>query len=129
MAVDDIRLPSDHRKGRKGCLGEEGELFQIIIPVAVGLFPPEVAFIIDEIKCDPFIYILEDPHITALAQIIHIEMVYIGHFIAEHFFYTEIFGYHHTYVKVFFVKTFGKRTHNVRQAPGLDKRHSLRSDK
>ena len=50
MAVDDIRLPSDHRKGRKGCLGEEGELFQIIIPVAVGLFPPEVAFIINKVK-------------------------------------------------------------------------------
>ena len=66
MAVHHIRPEADDRKGRKGGLGEKGKFFQIVVPVAVRLVSAEIAFIINKIKCNPFVHILQYSHITAL---------------------------------------------------------------
>ena len=127
MAVDQIRLPADHRKGRKRRLGEEAEFLQIIVPVPVRTVSPEIAFIIDKVKGNPLIYVLQDSHIPALPKIIHIEMVDIGHLIAKLLLDAEIFGNHDAHVEILFVKALGQRAHYVRQSSGFDKRDGLGS--
>ena len=83
--------------------------------------------IIDKVKGNPLIYVLQDSHIPALPKIIHIEMVDIGHLIAKLLLDAEIFGNHDAHVEILFVKAFGQRAHYVRQSSGFDKRDGLGS--
>ena len=121
MAVDNIRLESDNRKGRKCSLREKGKLLQIVIPVAVRLRPAEIALIINKIKGYSLIDILQDTHITDLSQIIHVKMINILHLVSPVFPDTQILGDHHPNVEIFLIKTFRKRTHYVCQTASLNK--------
>ena len=67
MAVDDVRLPADHRKRRERGLGKEGKFLQVIEPVSIWSAAPEIALIVNEIEGNPFINVFQDPYITALA--------------------------------------------------------------
>ena len=108
MTVDQIRLPADDRKGRQTCLTEERKLFKVIVPVAIGLISPEIAFIVDKVKRNALIHIFKDTHITALSEIIHIKMSQIGHFIPVLFLDTKVLRNHDTDIEIFFIKTFRK---------------------
>ena len=99
------------------------QIFQIAVPVAVRPGAAEIALIVNKIEGDSFIDILKNPHIAALSQIVHIEMVQIFHVISERFLDTEIFGNHNPYIKILLVKAFRKRADYVRQTPCLDKRN------
>ena len=87
----------------------------------------EIALIINKIIGNALILILEDSHIAALTQIIHVKMVHILHLAAPLFLNTEILGNHHPDVKILPVKILGQGTYNVRQSSCLNKRHRLRS--
>ena len=73
--------------------------------------------------------ILKNPHITALAQIIHIEMVHILHPVSPLLADAQIFRDHDSYVKILLIKTFWQRTHYICQSPGFNKWYCFRSRK
>ena len=74
-------------------------------------------------------YILKDAHITALSQIVHIKMVYIRQFISPLLLDAQVLWNHDPDIIIALIKTLRKRTDNVCQASGFNKRNCLRSNK
>ena len=66
----------------------------------------EIILVVDKIEGDPLINIFKDPDITALSQIVHIEMIYISKVAQKFIFDAEIFRDHDPNIKIFFIKTF-----------------------
>ena len=103
MAVNHIRLKADDRKAGKRRPREEG--------------------IVNEVKGDSLIDVLKNSHITALSQIIHVEMIQIFHVVSEGFLDAEILGEHNPHVKILLIKAFRQGAHYVRQTARLNKRN------
>ena len=82
MAVNHIGLKADHRERRQRSLGEKRELLQVPIPVPIRLGPVKIALIVDKVKGDSLVDLLQYPHIPVLPQIVHIKMIQISHIIA-----------------------------------------------
>ena len=123
MAVNHIRLKADDRKAGKRRPREEGKLLQVAIPVSLGLGIAEIALIFNEVKGDSLIDVLKNSHITALSQIIHVEMIQIFHVVSEGFLDAEILGEHNPHVKILLIKAFRQGAHYVRQTARLNKRN------
>ena len=121
MAVHHIRLEANDRKRGQCRVTEEGKLLQVIQPVTVRLRATEIGFIINKVKRDPIVDVLHDSDITALSQIIHIEMIDISHLIAPFFRNAQIFRYHDPNVKILLVKALWQRTNHISKPSCLDK--------
>ena len=79
--------------------------------------------IVNEVKGDSLIDVLKNSHITALSQIIHVEMIQIFHVVSEGFLDAKILGDHNPHVKILLIKTFRQGAHYVRQTARLNKRN------
>ena len=120
MAVNHIRLESDHRQSGEGCVAEKRELLQVIQPVPVGLGSAEVSFIVNEIELNPLILVLQDPHITALSHIIHVEMGHVIHLVTPLLLDAQILGNHNPDIIVCLIKALGQGPYYVCQSSCLD---------
>ena len=123
MAVNHIRLKADDRKAGKRRPREECKLLQVAVPVSIGLGTAEIALIINEVKGNSLIDVLKNSHITALSQIIHVEMIQIFHVVSEGFLDAEILGDHNPHVKILLIKAFRQGAHYVRQTARFNKRN------
>ena len=68
-------------------------------------------------------YILHDADITALSQIIHIEVVCVFHLIAPLLFDAKVLGDDDPDIKILFIKAFWQGAHYVCQSSCFNKRH------
>ena len=123
MAVHYIRLESDNRQCGQGCPAEKAEFLQIPVPVSIWFGTVKIAFIINKIKSNAFMYVLEDAYVAALSQEIHIKMVHVFHLGTPLFLYAQVLWYHDPYIEILFVKAFGQRANHVCQSSCFDKRH------
>ena len=129
MAVDQIRLEADHRKGVQCRLLKEAELLQIPEPVPVGAPAREVILVVDEVISNAVYLGLEDPHISVLSEIVHIEVGNILKLTAHFLFHAQIFRQHDPAVKIFSVDIFRQGTHNIRETACFDKRNRFARQK
>ena len=126
MAVDQIRLETDHRKSGQKCLGEESKFLNLPDRVvAVRLKAAKVAFIINEIVMDAVGLRLKNADIDILPVEIHIEMRHIPKLILHLLLHAFIFRNDHTHIIIFLINALGQRSHNVCKTTRLDKRNTF----
>ena len=73
--------------------------------------------------------ILENAHIPALSQIIHIKMVHILHLVPPFLLDAQVLGDHNPHIVVLLVEALGQGAHNVCQTSCLNERYCLRCHK
>ena len=129
VAVDDVGMePNGRQDGQRG-LGEEAELFDVPMDVAVRLGATEIVLVVDEIVGNAVKLIGQDADIDRTqAAKIHVKMRDIFKIVAVPLGDGHVIGDDHTHIKLLAVKGLGQCAHDVGQAAGLDERDAFGCD-
>ena len=125
MAVNDVRLETDHGQNRKHGLGEKGKASDIVRNAVIGLTGSEIVLIIDKVVRDTVMIKVHDADIRISPVEGHIERSDVIHFVFPFLFDAGIQRHDSSYIKIPLVDIFRKRAGNIGQSSGLQKRYNF----
>ena len=101
-----------------------GDLKQRI--VRVGLVTGKESLVVDKVELDAVHFCLQNAHILASPVEVHVEVCDIFHFILHLLLHAGILGHNDPDIVKLLVELLGKRTDNICQTTGFDKRNAFR---